>query len=214
MAKLAKPLQDVIDAFERLPGIGPKTAQRMGFYMLHVPQYELDAFASAMTNLKKNTVECSTCYNIAESNPCPVCADLNRDTSIICVVEQPIDILAVEKVDSYRGLYHVLHGRIDPLNNIRPEDIRIEQLVNRIKSANQQANNSAIQEIILALNPDMEGEATAMYISKRLIANQQSTTNNSQLTITRLAHGLPTGASIEYADATTLGRAFEGRRAY
>jgi recombination protein RecR len=203
---LARPLQNLIDAFERLPGIGPKTAQRLGFYMLHIPQEQLDLFADALTNLKKNTVECDQCFNISEKNPCPVCASPDRDQTTIAVVEQPIDILAVEKSGKFHGLYHVLHGRIDPLNNIRPEDIRINQLTQRVLSSAKK--NPKIQEIILALNPDMEGEATCMYIVKRL-----QLTNNG-LRITRLAYGLPTGASIEYTDEMTLGRAFEGRREY
>lgn len=206
--KLARPLANLIDAFERLPGVGPKSAQRLAFYMLHVPQHELDSFAEALTNLKKNTVECSICHNISETDPCDVCMNHGRDKRTICVVEQPIDILALEKVGKYHGVYHVLHGRIDPLNNIRPEDIRIDQLAQRIKGATEPMNKGQVDEVILALNPDIEGEATAMYIVKKLRIV------NSELRITRLAYGLPTGASIEYADATTLGRAMEGRREY
>ena len=203
--KLARPLQNLIDAFQRLPGVGPKTAQRLAFYMLHVPQHELDLFAEALTNLKKNTVECSVCFNISETDPCMYCDDNRRDGSIIAVVEQPIDILAVEKSGKFHGLYHVLHGRIDPLNNIRPEDIRIDQLVKRTNGMAK----VPVEEIILALNPDMEGEATCMYIVKRLQDVTRST-----LHVSRLAYGLPSGASIEYADEITLGRAFEGRREY
>jgi len=203
---LARPLQNLIDAFERLPGIGPKTAQRLAFYMLHVPQEQLDLFADALSNLKKNTKECSRCFNVSETDPCPICSSNNRDQSLIAVVEQPIDILAVERSGKFHGLYHVLHGRIDPLNNIRPEDIRITQLTQRVLNGIQ--GNLKVTEVILALNPDMEGEATCMYLFKKLrMANET-------IQITRLAHGLPTGASIEYADETTLGRAFEGRREY
>jgi recombination protein RecR len=197
--KLARPLQNLIDAFERLPGIGPKSAQRLAFYLLHVPQEELENFADALTNLKKNTVECSTCFNVSETNPCMICEDGRRDTSMVCVVEQAIDILSLEKSGKYDGMYHVLHGRIDPLNNIRPEDLRIDQLVKR---------SDEVDEIILALNPDMEGDATAMYITKKL------KTKNENIKVTRLAYGLPTGSSIEYADEITLGRALEGRREY
>ena len=198
--KLARPLQNLIDAFERLPGVGPKSAQRLAFYLLHVPQQELEIFAEALVNLKKNTVECSVCFNVSETNPCMVCEDEKRSKDTICVVEQAIDILAIEKAGKFDGVYHVLHGRIDPLNNIRPEDLRIDQLVKR--------SNSEVEEIILALNPDMEGEATSMYIVKK-IKNQIS-----NIKITRLAYGLPTGSSIEYADEITLGRALEGRREY
>lgn len=212
--KLARPLQNLIDSFQRLPGVGPKTAQRLAFYMLHVPQHELDSFAESLSNLKKNTVECNVCHNISETDPCMYCADTQRDQTVIAVVEQPIDILAVEKSGKFHGLYHVLHGRIDPLNNIRPEDIRIDHLVKRTWTKGPSASGgngmvtAPIKEIILALNPDMEGEATCMYIIKR-IKNQ-----NESIKTTRLAYGLPSGASIEYADEITLGRAFEGRREY
>jgi recombination protein RecR len=201
--KLAKPLQNLIDAFERLPGVGRKTAERLTFYLLHVPQEELEQFAEALINLKKNTVECSMCANVSETDPCPVCSDPHRDKSIICVVEQPIDVLAMDKGGSFHGLYHVLHGRIDPLNNIRPEDLRINLLIKRITNYELR-----IKEIILALNPDMEGEATGMYLVKK-IRNPKS-----EIRISRLAYGLPTGASIEYADELTLKRAMEGRREY
>lgn len=199
--KLARPLQNLIDAFQRLPGVGPKSAQRLAFYMLHVPQSELDQFAESLINLKKLTIECSRCHNIAEDDPCPICLDDGREDNTICVVEQPIDILSFEKSGTYKGQYHVLHGRIDPLNNVRPEDLRISSLVQRASGT-----TSKITEVILALNPDMEGEATAMYITKKL----QSEDN--KIKVTRLAYGLPTGASIEYADEITLSRALEGRR--
>lgn len=199
--KLAKPLQSLIEAFSRLPGIGPKSAQRLSFYLLHVPQEELEDFAAALVNLKKKTQECRLCHNISETNPCEVCQDEGRSQRLICVVEQPIDILSLEKTAKFHGRYHVLHGRIDPLNNIRPEDLRIETLLKRVEGDN-------VDEIILALNPDMEGEATAMYLTKKLKMKKE------QLKVTRLAYGLPTGASIEYADETTLTRALEGRREY
>ena|SRR3989338_1232961 len=217
--KLARPLQNLIDAFQRLPGIGPKSAQRLAFYLLHVPQQELESFAEALSNLKKNTVECSICHNISETDPCMYCSDNRRDASIIAVVEQPIDILAVEKSGKFHGLYHVLHGRIDPLNNIRPEDIRIDQLVKRTNGIAK----IPVEEIILALNPDMEGEATCMYIVKKLTANSKQSgearsrsagQTANRIRISRLAYGLPSGASIEYADELTLSRAIEGRREY
>jgi recombination protein RecR len=200
--KVPKAIQNLIDSFEKLPGIGPKTAQRLTFYLLHVPQHELDNFAQDLQNLKRNTVLCSVCFTIGEHNPCEVCSDQNRDRSIICVVEQPLDVLALEKNRKYNGLYHVLHGKIDPLNNIGPDEIYIKQLIDRI------TNQSPITEVILATNPTMEGEATAMYIAKQVKSQK------SKVKITRIGRGLPTGADLEYADELTLQRAMEGRREY
>lgn len=205
--RIPKAIQNLIEAFERLPGIGPKTAQRLTFYLLHVPQLELDRFAQALQNLKKETVLCSVCFTIGEEDPCSICSDSQRDSSIICVVEHPLDVLALEKNGKYHGVYHVLHGKIDPLNNIGPDEIYIEQLISKLKR-----QNSKVKEVILATNPTMEGEATAMYIAKQL--RGQSTINNQQLTITRIGRGLPVGADLEYADEVTLQRAMEGRREY
>lgn len=206
---LPRSIRNLIESFEKLPGIGPKTAQRLAFYLLHVPQEQLDEFAKAAENLKKNTVLCSLCFNVAETDPCPICGSQNRSKAIICVVEQPLDVLALEKSGSFKGNYHVLHGAISPLNNIGPDEIYIHQLLTRIKNQVEQ-----IEEIILAMNPNMEGEATAMYIAKRLgeIKNQNS--KLTDLKITRLGQGLPTGADLEYADETTLSRALEGRREF
>lgn len=201
--KIPKAIQNVIESFERLPGVGPKTAQRLTFYLLHVPQGELDRFAQSVQTLKSNTVICSTCFSVDETDPCSICTDSNRDQSLICVVEQPLDVLALEKSGKYHGLYHVLHGKIDPLNNIGPDEIYIAQLGERVRNSDGQ-----IREIILATNPTMEGEATAMYIAKQL----KSQSDN--LTVTRIGRGLPTGADLEYADSTTLERAMEGRSAY
>ena len=198
--KIPKAITDLIESFERLPGIGPKSAQRLTFYLLHVPQGQLDNFAISLQNLKKGTKLCSLCFSIGDEDPCDICRDTSREKSTICVVEQPLDVLALEKSGKYRGLYHVLHGRIDPLNNIGPDEIYIGQLVNRIKK-----QGAEIKEIILATNPTMEGEATAMYIQKQLKSQ------NSQLKITRIGRGLPVGADIEYADDITLQRAMEGR---
>ena len=197
----------MIEAFERLPGIGPKTAQRLTFYLLHVPQGELDGFAAALSNLKKQTVLCSLCFNVAETDPCPICTGVDRDKTRICVVEQPLDVLALERAGTYRGLYHVLHGAIDPLNNIGPDELYIGPLIKRIKNDN-------IAELILATNPSMEGEATAMYVSR--LTRQLKTYNLKlkTLKITRIGRGLPMGADLEYADDMTLRRAFEGRREY
>ena len=203
MAILPKAVSRVIESFERLPGIGPKTAQRLAFYLLHVPQGELDAFAKSLTGLKTDTVLCSVCRNVAESDPCTICSSTSRDQTIVCVVEQPTDVLSIERTGHYSGVYHVLHGSIDPLNNIGPDEIYIADLVKRIASP-----DSRVSEIILAMNPNMEGEATVMYITKQ-VRNQ-----NEKVKITRLAHGLPIGADIEYADEVTLRRALEGRREF
>ena len=214
---LPKPIRKLIESFEKLPGMGPKTAARLTFYLLHVPQVQLEDFADALKNLKLKTVLCSICFNASETDPCPICLDRNRDKSTICVVEQPLDILALEKAGNYKGAYHVLHGAISPLNNIGPEELYIKQLLERVKTSFAKA--SEVKEIILATNPTMEGEATAMYIKKELekleIGNKRSLLlRNWKLEITRLGLGLPTGADIEYADEVTLSRAIEGRRKY
>lgn len=203
MTLLPKALSRLIESFEKLPGIGPKTATRLAFYLLHVPAEELERFADHLRALKASTVLCSLCKNVAEEDPCGICSDPSRDQTIVCVVESPVDVLSIEKTGKYKGLYHVLHGAIDPLNNIGPDEIYIADLLKRIK--NQELR---IKEIILATNPNMEGEATAMYVTKQLKAQ------NAKLKITRLAHGLPMGADIEYADEVTLTRALEGRREY
>lgn len=201
--KLPKALERVIENFERLPGIGPKSAQRLAFYLLHVPQSDLDGFAENLKNLKTQTTLCSTCFNIGESDPCYICSDNTRDESIVCIVEDALDLLAIEKSGKYKGLYHVLHGVIDPLNSIGPDDIYIPQLLERIKNS-----DGKISEIILATNPTMEGEATALYIVRALGKE------GSELKITRIGRGLPIGADLEYADEVTIERALEGRREY
>lgn len=221
--RIPKPIQNLIEAFERLPGIGPKTAQRLTFYLLHVPQGELEGFASAVQNLKKDIFLCSTCFSVDEVDPCSICRDTERDHSTICVVEEPLDVLALEKSGKYNGAYHVLHGRIDPLNNIGPDEIYIKQLLARVKAASAQGFGEP-REIILATNPTMEGEATAMYIAKQFkMQNAKlnpSTTlrvdgeRSRTIKITRIGRGLPTGADIEYADELTLQRAMEGRSEY
>jgi recombination protein RecR len=194
---VARAVTNLIEAFERLPGVGPKSAARLTYYLLHVPQVELDKFAETLKTLKTQTRECQICHNIAETDPCDMCSDNDRDREIICVVEQPLDVLAFERSGRYKGVYHVLHGVIDPLHNIGPDEIKIGELLKR-----------EAREIILALNPNMEGEATCMYIKKQ-IANSKL-----QIAVTRLAHGLPVGADVQYADETTLSRALEGRREY
>lgn len=195
--KIAKPLSDLIESFEKLPGIGPKTAERLTFYLLRVPQHDLQFFADSLTNLKKLTKVCEICKNVGETNPCYICADTKRDTTKILVVEEPFDILVFEKMGKYNGLYHCLHGAINPLDNIGPDELFIDALIKRANQA---------KEIILGTNPTMEGEATAMYITGKLkIAN-----NN--LKITRLGMGIPTGADLGYADDMTLRESLEGRR--
>ena len=202
---LPKPIRKLIEAFEKLPGIGSKTAARLTFYLLHVPQEQLDEFAEALSGLKKNTVLCSICFNVSETDPCPICADKNRDKSTICIVGQPLDVLAIEKAGNYKGVYHVLHGLINPLENIGPDEIKIAELIKRIKLT------EGVKELILATNPTMEGEATAMFIANKV---RELRIANYELRITRLGQGLPTGGDLEYADEMTLAKALEGRREY
>ncbi|OGH48052.1 MAG: recombination protein RecR [Candidatus Levybacteria bacterium RIFCSPLOWO2_01_FULL_39_10] len=214
--KIPKAVQALTESFEKLPGIGPKTAQRLTFYLLHVPQYELDKFAQSLQNLKTGTIICSNCFTVGETDPCEICSDPERDQGVICVVEEPLDVLALEKSGKYKGVYHVLHGRIDPLNNIGPDEIYIKQLLDRVKG------EGSVTEIILATNPTMEGEATAMYIDKQLKAsasakapadkqNLPAGRQGEKLKVTRIGRGLPIGADLEYADEITLQRAMEGR---
>lgn len=200
--KVAKPIQDVIDSFSRLPGIGPKTAQRLGYYLLYVPQSELEKFAESLENLKKNTKVCSICKNISETDPCVICDDDNRDHSRILVVEQALDIFAIERTGKYEGLYHVLHGSINPLDNIGPDELYMKELFERIKSS----NGSSTKEIIVATNPTMEGEATAMYINKEVKENYP------KVEVSRIGMGIPTGAYLEFADETTISESLQGRR--
>lgn len=182
--KIARPIAALIESFQKLPGVGPKSAQRLTYYLLHVPQSQLDDFAESIAKLKKDTVLCSVCKNVAETDPCPICSDASRDKTQILVVEQPLDILAFEKTGRYKGVYHVLHGAISPLENIGPDEIYIQDLVDRVKGGK-------VKEIIIATNPTMEGEATSMYLKKQL------TINNQHLTITRLGMGIPTGADLD-----------------
>ena len=188
----------LIEEFHRLPGIGPKTAQRLTFYLLRAPKEQAEALAQAVLQIKERIVTCAICSNIAEENPCAICRDESRDRSIICVVEEPLDVLALERTREYHGLYHVLHGAISPVVVIGPEDLRIQELLGRIQ------RDPGIKEIVLATNPNLEGEATAMYL-ERLI-------KPLGIRLTRLARGLPMGGDLEYADEVTLTRALEGRR--
>ncbi len=201
--RIPRALSNLIESFQKLPGIGPKTAQRLTYYLLHVPQSELDDFAEALSQLKKQTVLCSICKNVADTDPCFICSNVSRDTSTILVIEQPLDILAFEKTGKYKGIYHVLHGSINPLENIGPDELYIKDLIKRVET------DTKIEEIIIATNPTMEGDATAMYLKKRLLELKNG---KGGFKITRLGMGIPTGADLEYADETTLIQAIEGRR--
>ncbi|MBI2017651.1 recombination protein RecR [Candidatus Daviesbacteria bacterium] len=198
MARVPKPIQNLIEAFERLPGIGPKTAERLTFYLLHAPVEQSQMLAKAALEMKDKIVICTTCFNIGEENPCDICEDSSRDQSIIMVVENPLDVLALEKA-KFSGFYHVLHGVISPLENIGPDELHIRELLPRLK-------DGKVTELILATNPTMEGEATAMYIQRLIFP--------LGIKVTRIARGLPVGSDIEYADETTLSRALEGRKEY
>jgi recombination protein RecR len=199
--RIPRPLQRVIESFEKLPGIGPKSAQRLSYYLLHVPQEQLEGFAESLSELKKLTVLCSVCKNVSDQDPCPVCSDTSRDQSVIMVVEQPMDVLAVERSGRFTGVYHVLHGAINPMENIGPDEIFIAALLARILTP-----DSLVKELIIATNPTMEGEATAMDINNNLKSK------NSNVSVTRLGVGIPTGADLEYADDMTLRQAIDGRR--
>ncbi len=198
-----KPVQKVIDAFESLPGIGPKSAARLAYYLLNVPQERLEKFATSLARLRPDTKVCRVCFNIGEAETCPICEDERRDRSIVCVVEQPLDLLAFEKADGYEGVYHVLGGAINPLANIGPDEIRIGELLERVRGG-------VVKELILATNPSMEGEATAMYINHKV--SELKKAKGLDIKVTRIGRGLPTGGEVEYADGMTLSRALEGRR--
>jgi recombination protein RecR len=193
----AEPIARLIEEFNKLPGIGPKSAQRLTYYLLRAPASEVGALADAIRNLKEKLSLCSICLNITDSDPCAKCRDEGRDHSKICIVEEPIDILPLERTKKYKGLYHVLHGVIAPTDGIGPDELKINELMSRL-------NDGLVTEVILATNPNLEGEATAMYLH-RLIAPLG-------IRITRLARGLPYGADLEYADDVTLSRALEGRQ--
>lgn len=193
----ALPLVLLAEQFARLPGIGMKTAQRLAYHVMSMSEHEAQNFADAIMNAKKNVHCCSVCQNFTEKDVCTVCDDITRDSSVICVVESPKDVSAFERTGEYNGLYHVLHGLISPINGIGPDNIRIKELLKRIQSDN------SISEIIMATNPTVEGEATAMYIAKLLKA--------LNIKVTRLAFGLPVGGTLEYADEVTLFKALENR---
>lgn len=187
----------MIQEFNKLPGIGPKSAQRLAYYLIRMPSEEAESLAKSILAVKDKTILCSACQSITDQDPCTICSDSERNKKCICVVEEPLDVLAIEKTKTYKGLYHVIHGVISPLNAIGPEDLKIKELLDRLKI-------DGIEEVILAINSNLEGEATAMYIQKLITP--------LGVKISRLARGLPSGAEIEYTDEITLSRAIEGRQ--
>lgn len=195
---LPRSVQKLIDEFARLPGVGPKSASRLTFYLLRAGNNQALELATALRELKERTKLCSVCFNITESDPCPICDDPARDVSLLCVVEEPLDVLAIERSRAFHGRYHVLHGAISPVEGIGPEDLRIGELVRRVR-------DGGFTEVILATNPTLEGESTALYLQRRL--------QDQSVRLTRLARGLPVGGDLEYTDEITLGRAVEGRQA-
>ena len=193
----AAPVVRLIQEFHKLPGVGPKSAQRLTYYLLRAPQEEAQALAQAILEVKEKIAFCTICENVTDTDPCLICTDSQRDRSMICVVEEPLDILALERSGSYHGLYHVLHGVISPMDGVGPEDLKVEELLGRLRGG-------GVSEVILATNPNLEGEATAMYLNRLL--------RPLGVRATRLARGLPLGADLEYADDLTLARAIEGRQ--
>lgn len=196
MEQYAAPLQNLIEEFNKLPGIGYKTAQRLAFYVLNLPAEKSEKLASAILGAKKNIRYCSVCQNLSEFETCNICSNQDRDHSIICVTESPRDVMQMERTNEFRGVYHVLHGAISPMDNVSPEDIRIKELVARVSAG-------GIKEVIMATNPNLEGETTAMYISKLI--------KPFGVKVTRIAHGVPVGGELEFADEVTLGKALNWR---
>ena len=194
---LPRPVARLVEELVRLPGIGPKSASRLAYYLLRAPEDESRALGEALLEMKQRIRFCPRCYNITEAEPCSICADEGRDRTRICVVEEPLDVVALERTGRYHGLYHVLHGAISPIEGVGPDDLRIRELLTRVRL-------QPVEEIILATNPSLEGDATAMYLAQQLIP--------LGVRVTRLAHGLPMGGDLEYADEITLSRALEGRR--
>lgn len=197
-----EPVARLIEAFARLPGIGPKTAQRLTYHLLRAPDAEARALARALVAVRDEVVFCDTCFNISDAPLCPLCRDPGRDDGLLCVVEEPLDVLAIERTGEFRGRYHVLHGAISPIDGIGPERLRIRELLARVDGAKEAG--VAVGEVIIATNPTLEGEATAMYLGERLEGRVGS--------VTRIARGLPVGGDLEYADDVTLIRALQGRR--
>ena len=196
---IPRPVQKLIDQFSRLPGIGPKSASRLTFYLLRAADEQTVTLAEALVSLKTDTSFCSICYNIRSSDvdPCTVCSDVGRDTSTLCVVEEPLDVMAIERAGMFKGIYHVLHGSISPVDGVGPDDLKLKELLERVSSGK-------LKEVVIATNPNLSGEATAMYIYQKL--------SGGGVRVTRLARGLPVGGDLEYADEVTLMRALEGRQ--
>jgi recombination protein RecR len=197
VAYYPEPVSRLIEALQRLPGIGPKTAQRLAFFLLKQPAEEVTRLAEALSQLRLLISHCRTCFNVTQEDPCRICADPRRDSRLLCVVEEPNDLLAIERTGEFRGRYHVLLGALSPLDGIGPEDLKVRELLSRLEG-------EPVEEIILATNPSVEGEATAIYLAKLL--------KPFALRITRIARGLPVGGDLEYADEVTLSKALEGRR--
>ncbi|MCI8964873.1 MAG: recombination protein RecR [Clostridia bacterium] len=197
MLSYSPSIEKLIESFEKLPSIGHKTAIRLAFHILDLNKEETDDFINSILDAKKKLKYCSTCFNISDTDPCPICTNTKRDTSTICVVEDVRDILAMERTNEFKGVYHVLHGTISPMNGVGPEDIKIKELLNRIR-------DNDIKEIIIATNPRVEGEATSIYLSKLI--------KPLNIKVTRIAHGIPVGGDLEYTDEITLMKAMEGRR--
>lgn len=193
------PIARLVEEFSKLPGIGPKSAQRLTFYLIRMPEESAQELAAAIIGVKEGVSTCSRCFNLTESDPCYICSDPERDPARVCVVEEALDVLALERTRSYRGMYHVLHGAISPINGIGPDHLRIQPLISRL-------SKEPIEEIILATNPNVEGDATAMYI--------YGLVSPLGISVTRPARGLPVGGDLEYADESTLGRAIEGRQTF
>jgi len=201
---LIEPVARLIEAFNRLPGIGPKTAQRLTYHLLRAPEAEARVLAAALVAVREEVVFCEECFNISDQPVCPICRDGSRDQRRLCVVEEPLDVLALERTGEFRGRYHVLHGAISPIDGVGPDRLKIAELLARVEAA--AADGEPFQEVILATNPTLEGEATAMYIDERLDGQVGS--------VTRIARGIPVGGDLEYADEVTLVRAMQGRRAF
>ena len=197
MSYYSPSIEKLIESFEKLPSIGHKTAVRLAFHMLDLNKEDTNEFINSIINAKENLKYCNSCYNISDTDPCPICSSPRRDNSLICVVEDVRDIMAMERTHEFKGVYHVLHGTISPMNGIGPEDIKIKELLNRI-------GNGDVREIIIATNPRVEGEATAIYLSKII--------KPLGIKVTRIAHGIPVGGDLEYTDEVTLSKALEGRR--
>jgi recombination protein RecR len=194
---LPRPVTRLINELARLPGIGPKSASRLAFYLLRAPEEQSRELAAALAELKAQTQLCEVCFNITEQSPCPICLDDGRDAGLLCVVEEPLDVVAIERARAYDGRYHVLHGAISPVEGIGPEDLKFAELIDRVEQG-------AFKEIIVATNATLEGDSTALYLQRRLA--------DANVRLTRLARGLPVGGDLEYTDEITLGRAMEGRQ--